>query len=265
MTKTSTAPADLSPGATKAAAEAPPPVGHNNPPPYDPEKLAEHAKAVSEWADIAGAWKDREKIEDDEQAAKVNDLITEARKLAAEIEAERKKVKQPHLDAGAAVDKAYGAPIAALKLTVDALKPMVTAYIEAKAKELEAARKEGARLAQVEADRIAAEKAAALARNDLVAQAAAEIAEKDAAKAMAAAAKPIKASVQSYTGGGRTMAMRETRCAVIKNPRVAFLAVQADQGVLDAMQAALNRIVRAKDYDGAEIPGVEIITKRGAA
>lgn len=43
-------------------------IGGNNPPPYDPERLAECQKKVTDFTDAAGAWLDLKKIDTADQA-----------------------------------------------------------------------------------------------------------------------------------------------------------------------------------------------------
>lgn len=111
-----------------------------------------------------------------------------------------------------------------------------------------------------EAQRLAAEAAAS---NDIMGQVEAEALAKQAAQeTLAAERMTAKAGKsQSASGGGRTIALVTTRTAQIDNIRLAFMAVQDHPYVVEAIQRALNERIRAKDFNGAAIPGVSIKTE----
>ena len=99
-------------------------IGGNNPPPYDPEKLAECQKKVTDFTDAAGAWLDLKKIDTADQAEKVTDFVTGARKVWKEIDETRKAAKQIHDEAGKAVQAAFTPLLDKIKLSVDKISAM---------------------------------------------------------------------------------------------------------------------------------------------
>ena len=246
-------------------------TGHNNPPPYDPEVVEKLQSRIRELADAGGAWLDLGKIETDEQAGKVNDFLTQARTAYKDVEAARKKAKQPHLDAGTKVDSTFKALTAPLeKLAAKLKKPLADFQAEKQRKLDEEKRieQEEAKRQQDEADRLKRE---AEARNDVIAQAEAEEAAKAAAKAAKAAAKPAKAQIASATGGGRTMSARTTYRAKLEDhsaARRAFSFVLNDPDSSPAICSEIERLCTAarRRKDGpTEIPGVTWIEERTVA
>lgn len=246
-----------------------PPAGHNSAgivPLIDPERLAAMEAAVRDWSDAAGEWLDRGPLATEEDAGKVADLMTGARKLAKRIDDARVDIKGPHLAAGRAIDEAFKKLLAPLELVQRRVGDLQTAYLKAK-RAADEARKAADERAAAEADRQAkADLAAAQARHDVVGEAEAEAAVAAAQEAAAEAARPVKANVQSASGGGRTVALRTTRRGRITNLSMAFGAVRHDPAVVEAIEAAVNRIIRSKDFDpNTTIPGVEIVIEERAA
>lgn len=96
------------PGDVRAAAitDNPTAIGHNRPPPVDPQILAEKEAQVVAFLDAAGEWLDLKEIQTDEQAGYLTDFIAGARAKTREIEEFREDAKRPHLEAGRAVDAA---------------------------------------------------------------------------------------------------------------------------------------------------------------
>nr|WP_111299397.1 hypothetical protein [Paracoccus saliphilus] len=243
-------------------------IGHNNPLPYDAEAAAKLEGRVHELADAGGAWLDKGKVEDDEQAGKLNDFLTQARTCARDIEAARKEAKKPHDDAAKAVDvkfKTLAAPLEKLGLS---LKSILTAFAAEKQRQLDEERRrqqEEARRKQEEADRLRRE---AEARNDVIAQAAAEEAAKAAEKEAKAAAKPARAQIASATGGGRTMATRTTYKAEVENMNRAFSFFRDHAEHGPKIRALFEQLAEAerRSRDGAkEIPGITFQEIRSVA
>ncbi|MGP9804066.1 hypothetical protein [Paracoccus sp. NSM] len=246
-------------------------AGHNNPPPYDPETVAALEQRVRDLADAGGAWLDLGKIEDEEQAGKLNDFLAQARQCAKQIEDARKTAKQPHMDAATAVDAKFKTLTGPLTTLGVKLKDMLGAFAAEKQRKLDEERRraqEEARRAQEEADRLRRE---AEARNDVIAQAEAEERAKAAEKAAKAAEKPARAQIASATGGGRTMATRTTYRAEIKtdsDARRAFGWLLADPESRPALLAEMERLCTAarRRKDGpTEINGVTFIEQTTVA
>lgn len=235
-----------------------PGVGHNLPPLVDPDMLAEHEARVRDFCDAGGAFLDLGDIADDETAAKLKELIDRSRKVTKDIEAARSAAKKPHDDAGKAVMKLFLPLVTAMDTLVGKLKPMQTAYLQRKQREAdERQRVEREAAAKAEADAAAA-LAAAESRNDVLGIAQATEAAKAAEEASEAAARDVRAKVESVTGAGKASSLRQTRKLIVENWRVAFSVVQEDAGVREAIRAALAAKVRSKDWNGETPLGCRI-------
>lgn len=232
--------------------------GGNLPPLVDPEALAEHEGRVRDFCDAGGAFLDLGEIADDETAAKLKELIDRSRKVTKDIEAARSAAKKPFDDAGKEVMKLFLPLVTAMDTLVGKLKPMQTAYLQRKQRELE----ERQRVQREEAAKAAADADAALAaaesRNDVLGIAQATEAAKAAEEASEAAARDVRAKVESVTGAGKASSLRQTRKLIVENWRVAFSVVQEDAGVREAIRAALAAKVRSKDWNGETPLGCRI-------
>lgn len=239
------------------------PIGHNIPPLVDPEILDREAKRVATFCDAAGDWLDLREIDSAEKASELEDFISGCRKAWTEIDGTRKANKKPHDDAAAAVQKAFAPLLDKLEKAAKSVAPMKQAWLKKEQLRLQAEQAERQRLADEAAQRARDELAAAEARNDVAGMADAEAAQKEAADAAKAAARPVRATVTSATGGGRASGLRTTRVAVINNMHLAFREVMAEPRVVDAVQSALNAIVRSAEFGAnpRKIPGVTVETK----
>lgn len=244
---------------------APPPIGDNRPPPYDPDVIDAFKPRINAFADTVGQWLDMGDIETEEDAARLNDFLTGARKLWKEIDAARVEAKKPHDEAAKAVQSAFSTLLDIVTKAAEKPKPMLARFLEKKRKEEEA---EKARQ-KAEADRLAkeAQERARLAalQNDVVGEAEAEAAAKAAEKAQKEAAKPVKVAVGSATGGGRTMAQRTIRDVRLVNINKAFMEFREHAEVAEVLLTLARRRVRAADFNGAEIPGFERDDRMGVA
>lgn len=254
----------VKPSDVKARDDAPPPRGHNNPPPYDPEAFAALVNDAKAFADAGGEWLDLKKIETEEQAQYLVDFIDGARKKLKDVEAWRKDAKRPHDEAGKAVQDAAAKPKGFLESSIKKALDLLTPYqVEQKRKREEEARRreEEARRQKEEADRLAAQ---AAARNDIAGEVEAERQRKEAEKAEKAAQRPVTGAVGSATGGGRTVGLVTVRSAVIDSPMQVFMFFRDRPEVLDVLQRLANGYVRAASFDGKPIPGTHTITEEKA-
>ena len=240
-------------------------MGGNRPPLIDPDLLAREKARVQTFADAAGDWLDLGKIDTEEQAAKLHDYITGARAVAKQVDAARAEAKKPHDDAAKAVQATFRPLLDAIETAIGRVRPMLTDYLQRK----KAAAKAEAERKRAEAARLAREaeeaRAAAEARHDVLGEAEAAAAAEAAEKAAAEAARPARANVASYSGGGRSAGLRTQKSVVVDNIRQAFLAVQDDPAVVVAVEAALNRIVRSKDWNGKVPAGCRVEERKVAA
>lgn len=245
-----------------------PPRGHNNPPPYDEGVLTQHATKASEFLNGCGAWLDLGRIENEDDAQRLNDFIAGVKKNRKAADAARAEAKKPHDDAGKAVQAAFKPIIEKFDKAAAKVQPMLTAWLQEQDRQrrAEAQRREDeARRQREEADRLDAQ---AAARNDVAGEVDAEAAREAAEKAAKDAARFAKgrANVASATGGGRTAALRTYVRAEVKNLRVAFMEFQDAPEVADCLRQLAERRARSKGFDPVtdKIPGFDLIVERKA-
>lgn len=190
---------------------------------------------------------------DDETAGRCAELIRQMTAVEKVVEGARAETKGPYLDAGRRVDDTARMLIGDVVTAKGAVRKSAEDYLRAKAaREAEAARQaEAERRRQEDAARAAAAAEAARAREEERAP----DAEIMAAPA-AVAAKPVEAApVQVRSDLGALASARKVKIATIVDWPKAFKAVQSVPAVRDAVQKAVNALVRAGQ---ASIPGVEI-------
>lgn len=246
-------------------------LGHNKPPsPLDElrERLARDAASLIARRDelLAGADRAPAIIGDDDAAGKTGDLIKLLAACHKNAEKLRVDAKEPHLEAGRAVDgwfKRITDPLAATKA---ALQKRLDAYLTAKAMaaqralaaEAEAAR---ARARALEEAALAAERAAKASAPAAPILEAAVVAEKAAAVAeRAAEAAP---SELSKTRGdyGSLAQLRTAWVGEIVDRATLDLEALRQHIPLDALEQAVRAFVRA---GGRELAGAKIYEKTTA-
>lgn len=230
-------------------------IGHNLPP------IEEIRQRTDDLIAAADAWLQKvPEIGDEDTAGKASDFLDQLRTEYKAAEKERKAEKQPHIDAGKAVDEAYKPLTTRLQKAADAIKAKLTGWLQKKqVAEDEARRKreEAARKAQEEADRIAAEAEKA---NSIDAQIAAD----EAKERAEAAQKDAETERRAQTRGdfGRTTALRTTYRGEIADWDAALAFYSTDPLVSEAVGKAIARDIRAGTR---VIPGVKIIQEQKAA
>ena len=238
--------------------------GDNKPPPYDVEIFAKLCADAQEYADAGGEWLDLERIETEEQAQYLADYIAGARKKLKEIEAWRVGAKRPHDEAAKSVQAAAARPKGTIEESIKKGLDLITPYQqEKKRKADEQARREReeAERQRQEAERLSRE---AAARNDIAGEVEAARLAKEAEASAKAAARPTSGSVGSASGGGKTIALVEVRSAKITNLMHVFMFFRERPEVLDVLQRLANGYVRAKGFDGKDVPGTNTITTEKA-
>lgn len=229
--------------------------GHNLPP------IEEIRQRTDDLIAATDAWLEKvPEIGDEETAGKASDLLDQLRAEFKAAEKERKAEKQPHLDAGKAVDEAYKPVTARLTVAAEAIKNLITPWLQKKQAAEDAARRkreEDARKAQEEADRIAAEAEKA---NSIDAQ----IAATEAQERAEAAQKDAETERKAQTRGdfGRTTALRTTYRGEIADWDAALAFYSTDPLVSEAVAKAIARDIRGGTR---VIPGVRIIQEQKAA
>ncbi len=185
----------------------------------------------------------RAAADSDESAGKCAELIRQMSAAEKKVDDTRSSVKAPYLNAGRKIDDAARVLVGDLGAAKGKVRSMTETYLRQKAAE-EAAR---ARAAEVERarERAAAERAA----REEAARAAEEKREPDAnvIEAVAAvAAAPIKQeNTQVRSDFGAMASARKIKVAKIDDWRKAFKAVENVEAVRDAVQKAINGLVRA--------------------
>ena len=243
-------------------------IGDNNPPPYRPDMVADLQTKAKEFAEAAGEWLNLGEIETEAKAEELNDFLSGLRSRIKETDAARKEDKRPHDDAGKAVQSAYAPIIDMLKMAMERVTPMQTAWLK-KVRDQQAAeaqrKAEEARKAQEAAERQAA---AAQSKNDIAGAATAEAAQKRTAELQkqAADASKAKVNVGSATGAGRTASLRKTVLAEVTNPRVAFMHYQDAPEIIECLRTLALRDARSKGFTVGKdsIPGIEITVEEKA-
>jgi hypothetical protein len=218
-------------------------IGGNNPPAS--EAMALHVedlfKLVSDTT--AGA-----EVSTDEQEAALDNLLDDVRQARKDAEAKRVEEKEPHLEAGRAVDAAWKPITTRCDAAADEIKRLLTPYRVAK----QAAKDAAAAKARQEAEeRSEAARQAHLAADTLEARYEAETAIKSAAK-LATVAKKID---REPTG------LRTRQVAVVTDYRALLLHIaNTDKPALDAFLEEYARKALP-----AQLPGTEIETQLRAA
>lgn len=250
-----------------AVTEAPAAPGHNQPPPYDPDKLEELTQRVEKFMETCNEVRAAGEITTEESAEHLTDLISGLTGLKKEVEATRRAEKKPYDDAGKVVQGAFTPLTDHLDRAAKAMKDLHFAYQERK----RIAAEEEQRRQKAEADRLAkeAEETAreAAARGNIDAEIEAEQLAKEAAKASKVARRKISTAVGSATGAGRTISTRTVRQAQIDNISLLFIRFREHPRLIECLQALANAEVRSDEItqDNAAIFGITITETRTAA
>jgi hypothetical protein len=236
-------------------------IGDNNPP--EPTRIEAAREQLADIETEASAWFDGADIENDAQADEVSRIIDAARKAKTRFDNDRKVEKQPHMDAGKAVDDAWKPLTSAADRIVEVAKGVLTPWLLAKDAEKrarEAAEREKAEAAAAEARRLAAENdgslAAAKARD-------AAIEEARIAEARALAAERDKAGAKGV-GMARTVSLRTTWKSDVTDRRALLnhIAKTHPDDLSDFLTQWAAQAVRTGARD---LPGVHVYEEKVAA
>lgn len=234
-----------------------PGVGHNRAP---HELCAEKTQA---WAAKVGPLLERDI--DADNAPLYRDALAEGTQLTKTTETERKAVKQPHLDAAAAVDTDFRPIGEELAATIGKLRSRLTAFAEAeeRRRRAEAARAaEEARQLQEEAQRLAE----AADGGDPFAQVGKEDAEHDAALATLQADQAAKMATAApsvgSSAGYRAGSLRTVRKAKVTDAVAMVTYFASHPSVIAEAEKLANSAIRAARGGPIAIPGVEVVEDR---
>ena len=234
-------------------------MGHNQGPPFDEALLAELTDLAKKQAAAGDAWKAAPPVEDEETEGKLTDYLSGLTASISRIEQARKDQKQPHLDAGRAVDEAFNPLKKALEARQGAVKWKLGEWLKIKRTRQEAAARATREAAEAEARRLEAE--AAQAADAVEAERKAAEA-KAAQKAAAKASEPVKTQAKSGTGAGRTVGLRTTYKAEILNWAFAIKHFSETPEVREVVQRLADAEAR-RQKEALAIPGVRVITSQG--
>lgn len=217
----------------------------NNPPATPLEDLTDQIETALKGVDAYA------KIVSDEEASKAQSLRSRLLDLSGDAEKKRVKEKQPHLDAGRAVDDAWNPLVRTAKAGADKLRAAMSAY------ETEQKRLRDAAEAKAAAEKAAREKAAA-----------------DALKAAQAAGEPAPAvtpppepepvpeppkaaSMQIRGGSGRAASKQMVKIATVVDIDKAFQSLKTHPELVALISTLAQRAVKA----GFPVDGVSVEEK----
>lgn len=226
-------------------------IGHNNPP----------SKFELFKIDIAALAADVEDLENveitNETSGQFNDIIGRGKDLSKDIDATRKIEKEPHWEAGKAVDAAFN-PLKDMALNqIKPLQARLQAWLTEQKRIAEEARKAAEEKARAEA-----EAAKVLADDAILGDQIAQDAEAAAAEARLAAAEEKARSTVKGSDGYRASGIRTTYRAKVIDAVLLVEAFSDHPDVIAAAEKAANAAIRsATDKKNLTIPGVEIVAQ----
>ena len=192
----------------------------------------------------------------DTNAGEFRDMIGLAAALSKDIEARRKEVKQPHIDAGKEIDGTFNPLKQAAERAADPLKAKLQTFLQEQRREAEEAERAARRKAEEEARR-----AAALADDPLLGdevQATAKTAEQEAklVEAETKAKSTIKGSE-----GFRAATLRKTYKGQVQDAELMVSYYRNHPDVVALCERLANADIRAAKGEAIEIPGVKIVVE----
>jgi hypothetical protein len=244
-------------------------MGGNNPPPAPPFKPESLEKAKATAATLlkrADEMTARGPIKDADHAQEVADVVAALREGFKVVDGIRKDEKKPHDDNAQAVQDAFTVFTAALTKAAEKQKAISAAWLIEEDARLKREQEERAAAARKAAADAFAAAQLAESRGDSLALAEAEKAKEDAAKEQKKAEKPAaRAKVDSATGAGRGMSLRETAYAKIESQNAVYMHFREHPEVAELLQRLANQAVRSKDWVEGSIKGVTRHTTTSAA
>lgn len=190
------------------------------------------------------------KVVTSENCGEVKDIVDDALKLSKDIEANRKLVKQPHMDAADAVDAAFTPLRDSVALAAKQVKGLVEAFVIAEKRRAEAE--------AAEARRKAEEAAKAAEEVDPFLQDTQAIAQVQATAAIAETRALAANQVTSAAGISKASSLRKVRTAVVTDAKALVLHFFEHPDVLGAATKVANAMVRASKGGPVNIPGIEV-------
>ncbi len=228
-------------------------IGHNQPPRQEAFMMALEEVRVE-----AGNFLDGEPIENQGQADAVGMIMASARDIKRDADKARKEDKQPHLEAGKAVDAAYKPVIVKADDILKAAQQPLSVWLAKIEREQELERQKAREEAQrKEQEAIEGQRKA---QGDIEAVEAARAKQKEAEAAQKLVRKAEKAK-PNVAGSARSIGLRTHTVAVVENYRDLLLWVaEHDKPALDGFLDAY-----AAKSAPQKLPGVRLETTRSAA
>ncbi|NAZ37192.1 hypothetical protein [Rubellimicrobium sp. CFH 75288] len=241
---------------------APPPMGHNRPPPVDPAALDAFEARVRAMAETAGQWLDEGAVADAADASRAGDFLTALRALHREVDEARREAKRPHDEAAKAVQAAFAPLLAPLEAAAERIKALLAEYAEREQAGREAERSEALARARADLAAAEAERERAACAHDVIGEAAAEHAIAVIEERIAALERgDTRVRIASATGGGRTLAQRTRRVARLVNLNRALIHYRDRAEVAALLERLANADLRGPDAPD-HIPGFAIAIER---
>lgn len=232
---------------------APIAMGDNNPPTEPVELIPLEIEAATEWLATVKT------IKTQVEADIASNRVTNLRDLKKKAEAQHKAEKEPHLEAGRAVDKKYKPKIDDADVAVKGLLAAITVFQNAERARLQKIADEKAAKERAEWERQQAE-----ARAKAEADAAASKTPLDEILEQQPAPPPPKAeTVKVRSGGasGKAVSLRTVKVATVVDYDKALMALKDHPEVRDLVQKLADRACKA----GVPLAGVEYSTQQVAA
>lgn len=190
-----------------------------------------------------------------ENAGDANDLIRLCGNLAKDIDKTRKAEKEPHLEAGRAVDGTYMPLANEAKEAPRALKDRLGAHLREQERIAQEAAREAARIAEEERQRVEAEKAVSMPADEEELEQEAELAEVQAA---AAAAQADKARTAKGSHGLMASGLKTKREVVVTDPVGLVRHFHKHPDVIEVCTKLAKAAVRAAKGGDVDIEGIAI-------
>ncbi len=225
------------------------------------ERVEALARAANNWA------KQVQEIADEETARRADDYLSQLTAELKRVEEERKAEKQPHIEAGKAIDLAYGPLKLVLEVAKSLIAPKVTSWLRRKRQAEEAEK----RRQQEEAERLQREAEAAAAKaaagqGDIVQnKVQATLLAATAAAAAEEAAKPVARSQVRGDLSYRARSLKVLWRAEIEDVFLTLIYFQDRPEVRDLLTRLACAEAPAAHRDGKEIPGCRLYPIEAAA
>ena len=221
-------------------------TGHNNPP-TDAElfkgQINELRERIETFPDVT--------VDNEGDA---NDLIQLTKKLAREIDAKRKDLKQPHLDAGREIDGTFNPLKSEAEATGKPLKDKLSAHLREQERIAQAAAAEAARIAEEERRKADEERQHVMPADEAEVTEQADLAE---AKASAAAAHAEAARTAKGSHGLRASGLRTKKDVIVTDPVALVRQYHKHPQVIELCHKLARADVRAGKSE-ADIEGIAI-------